>query len=225
MSKIFKFFAIGLICAGCNATIESRLDSIRGGYMTTPPATEISDKNNLDLLIGADALFHSGDIAGADAAYELFNKKNPDVQNQGNFLREVSTLAFGANANDYRPYMMDSLFVSYYQLWAALADGRRSDARVIINQSYARQIEMSRAYEKLLETRKNRDENSELVNQLRNENSKWTAYHDIMNPAIPEQSSCCKPVFFCPPDSGIIRSGILTAGCSCGLYVFKEDAA
>lgn len=184
MSNIFKFFAIGLICAGCNATIESRLDSIRGGYMTTPPATEISDKNNLDLLIGADALFHSGDIAGADAAYELFNKKNPDVQNRGNFLREVSTLAFGANANDYRPYMMDSLFVSYYQLWAALADGRRSDARVIINQSYARQIEMSRAYEKLLETRKNRDENSELVNQLRNENSKWTAYHDIMNPAL-----------------------------------------
>ena len=115
----------------------------------------------------------------------LFNRKNPGIQTRGDTLREISTLAFGANANDYRPYMMDSLFVSYYQLWAALATGRNNDARVIINQSYARQTDMSREYEKLIESnQKSLAENSSLATELRNENPNWTAYRDIMNPAL-----------------------------------------
>ncbi len=186
MLKPIRFLIVCVLLAGCSAAVESRLDSVRAGYMTAPTtATDLEDKNNLDLLITADTLFHYDDYAGADAAYEIFNRKNPGIQTRGDTLREISTLAFGANTNDYRPYMMDSLFVSYYQLWAALATGRNNDARVIINQSYARQTDMSREYEKLIESnQKSLAENSSLATELRNENPNWTAYRDIMNPAL-----------------------------------------
>ena len=186
MLKLSRFLIIGLLLAGCSAAVESRIDSVRAGYMNTPvDATDIEDKNNLDLLITADAMFHSDDIRGADNAYEIFNRKNPGVADGGDILREVASLTLGPNVNDYKPYMMDSLFVSYYQLWAALIDGRRDDARVIINQSYSRQTDMSRAYEKLIESnQKSFIENTELMTELRNENSKWTAYRNIMNPAL-----------------------------------------
>ena len=181
-----RFLVIVSLLSACSATVESRLDSLRAGYMTTSVnADDLEDKNNLDLLITADALFHADDISGADSAYEIFNRKNPAVANGGSVLREAAALTLGANINDYKPYMMDSLFVSYYQLWAALVDGRGDDARVIINQSYARQTDMSRAYEELIESnQKSFAENTELTTDLRNENSKWTAYRDIMNPAL-----------------------------------------
>ncbi len=186
MLKPIRFFVVCFLLAGCSAAVESRLDSVRADYMTAPvSATDLEDKNNLDLLITADTLFHYDDYAGADAAYEIFNRKNPGIQTRGDTLREISTLAFGANANDYRPYMMDSLFVSYYQLWAALATGRKDDARVIINQSYARQTDMSREYEKLIESnKKSLAENSELATRLYDDNAHWAAYRDIMNPAL-----------------------------------------
>ena len=186
MLKLSRFLIIGLLLAGCSAAVESRIDSVRASYMNTPvDATDIEDKNNIDLLITADAMFHSDDIRGADNAYEIFNRKNPGVADGGDILREVASLTLGPNVNDYKPYMMDSLFVSYYQLWAALIDGRRDDARVIINQSYSRQTDMSRAYEKLIESnQKSFIENTELMTELRNENSKWTAYRNIMNPAL-----------------------------------------
>ena len=166
--------------------MESRLDSVRAGYITETVDidTKFSDKNNLDLLITADALFHVNDISNADAAYEEFNKRNIDTTS-GSFTREFTTLTLGANANDYRPFMMDTLFVSYYQLWAAISDGRWDDARVIINQSYNRQQKMSREYEKLIESnQKSLSKYSDSFTELVNENSKWTAYRDIMNPAL-----------------------------------------
>ena len=186
MFKLLRFLIIVSLLTGCSATVESRLDSIRGDYMNTSVnADDLESKNNLDLLITADALFHSDDISGADRAYEIFNRKNPGVADGGDILREAASFTFGANVNDYKPYMMDSLFVSYYQLWAALIDGRYDDARVIINQSYSRQTDMSRAYEKLIESnQKSFTENTGLTTDLRNENSKWTAYRDIMNPAL-----------------------------------------
>ena len=172
--------------AGCSATVESRIDSIRANYMQSHvDSTDLEDKNNLDLLLTADALFHENDTRGADAAYEVFNRKNPGVADGGDIMREAASLTLGPNVNDYKPYMMDSLFVSYYQLWAALADGRWDDARVIINQSYSRQTYMSRAYEKLIESnQKSIGENTEFATELRNQNSRWTAYRDIMNPAL-----------------------------------------
>ena len=151
MRKISSFLTVTFLLIGCSATVESRLDNVRNNYMTETADTEFDDKNNLDLLLTADALFHAGDITNADAAYEEFNKRNINATG-GDILREITTLTLGANANDYRPYMMDSLFVSYYQLWAAIADARWNDARVIINQSYARQQNMSMAYKKLIES-------------------------------------------------------------------------
>ena len=181
MLKLSRFLILLLLC-GCAATTESRLDSVRMNYMTASVTDSFDNDDNLDLLINADALFHNGDYAKSDATYEIFNNKNKNVT-RGDLLREVSTLAFGATANDYRPYMMDTLFVSYYQLWMAIADGRWDDARVIINQSYARQQDMSREYEKLIESnQKSLAENSEIATQITN--SQWTAYRDIMNPAL-----------------------------------------
>ncbi len=185
MRKIFRFLLIAFLFTGCSATVESRLDSVRNNYMTGTPDTNFEEKNNLDLLITADALFHHDDISNADKAYEIFNKKNPDIANNKSMLREAAALVGGANVNDYKPYMMDGLFVSYYQLWAALLDGRYNDARVIINQSYARQQDMSRAYQDLIESNQTKiNKNSEVYNTIKNENSVWTAYRDIMNPAL-----------------------------------------
>ena len=181
MFKLFHFLMVGVLLAACSATVESRLDFVRANYMnTTITADDLEDKNNLDLLITADTLFHNDDLAGADKAYEIFNKKNPDVTS-GSFLREATSFAFGANANDYRPFMMDTLFVSYYQLWAAISDGRWNDARVIINQSYAKQQNMSVAYKKLIEAnQKEIAEHKETTGKI----EKWAAYSDIMNPAL-----------------------------------------
>ena len=76
--------------------------------------------------------------------------------------------------------MMDYLFVSYYQLWAALLENRFDDARVIINQSYSRQKKMGLEYEKLISNR----QKSDLSNKLKTDTSAWSAYNDIMNPAL-----------------------------------------
>ena len=179
MLKLSRFLIIGVLLSACSATIESRLDSVRGNYMNINE-TQFDIDDNLDLLIRADKKFHDGDIAGADATYEEFNKKNKNITS-GDFWREAANFAFGANVNDYRPFMMDTLFVSYYQLWAAIADGRWNDARVIINQSYAKQQDMAIEYTKLVESNKEQiAEHSETAKQI----ERWKAYDDIMNPAL-----------------------------------------
>lgn len=184
MRKISSFLTVIFLLCGCSATIESRLDNVRDNYMTGTNYTDFKDKNNLDLLLTADALFHANDITNADKAYETFNKRNIDSTG-GDILREATTLTLGANANDYKPYMMDSLFVSYYQLWAAISDARWNDARVIINQSYARQQDMSLAYKKLIESNQSKiSKANDVIKKLNNDNTKWTAYRDIMNPAL-----------------------------------------
>ena len=179
MLKLSRFLIVGILLSACSATVESRLDSVRGNYMTTNE-TQFDSDGNLDLLIRADKKFHDGDIAGADATYEEFNKKNQDITS-GDFWREAANFAFGANANDYRPFMMDTLFVSYYQLWAAIADGRWNDARVIINQSYAKQQNMSIEYKKLIESNQTEiAQHTETADKI----ERWAAYGDIMNPAL-----------------------------------------
>lgn len=174
-----------LLLSACAATTETRLNSVRENYMTAATTdTNFSSQNNLDLLITADTLFHNDDYSGADAAYEEFNRRNIDTTG-GSFSREAASLVFGASVNEYKPYMMDALFVSYYQLWAALATGRYNDARVIINQSYGRQQDMSLAYKNTIESNQSKIiENAELNKKLESENSMWAAYTDIMNPAL-----------------------------------------
>ncbi|MDR2412877.1 MAG: hypothetical protein LBD50_01550 [Rickettsiales bacterium] len=188
---IICFLAFGL-CA-CAQNMERRLDDVRdvysmGDYAAASEkfsgAKNIPKQDNLELLITADGLFHENEFAASDRAYEEFNRRALDLTG-GDFWREAGAIVGGNMANDYRPYMMDALFVSYYQIWDALADDRPDDARVVINQSYDRQQKMSREYEKLIEeNQKAGAENEKLAENLKNENSQWTAFRDIMNPAL-----------------------------------------
>lgn len=185
MFRLVPCFFAFLFLFGCASIVESQLDSVRNDFMTgSVKETDLKKENNLDLLITADKLFHANEYEKSDTAYEEFNKRNLDTTS-GSLTRETTQLLVGAIANDYKPYMMDSLFVSYYQLWSALATGRYDDARVIINQSYARQQDMSIAYQKTLEeNQKALSNESELAQKINFENSVWTAYRDIMNPAL-----------------------------------------
>lgn len=192
MRRIIVLSLSFLLCA-CAATMESQLDAVRAGYVDgnyVATANEFSSgnapesQNNLELLITADSLFHANEFAASDAAYEEFNHRNIDLTS-GDLGREVGALLAGNLANDYRPYMSDALFVSYYQLWNALALGNRDDARVIINQSYARQQDMSREYDALVQQiQSERADNTDLAERLDSENSQWRAFRDIMNPAL-----------------------------------------
>ena len=190
MRKILLLTSLFLY--GCAAGVEARLDNARSAYMTNNYAAvtstnELSNQNNLELLISADSLFHSNKFDECDKAYEEFNHRNIDLTGL-DVGREAGALVGGNLANSYRPYMMDALFVSYYQLWCALAQGRFDNARVIINQSYNRQQRMSEEYAKLIESNKEAQaqdtSTSELMKTLNAENSGWAAFRNIMNPAL-----------------------------------------
>ena len=185
-------FIFAIILAGCSADMTARLDDVQAGYAAGDYAVadafaggrDMASQNNLEILISADAAFHKNDFAASDAAYEEFNRRHIDLTG-GDIGREIGALLGGNMSNDYRPYMMDALFVSYYQLWNALAMGNTNDARVIINQSYARQQKMSREYDALVqETQKSVGDNQTLANKINAENSQWAAFRDIMNPAL-----------------------------------------
>lgn len=182
-----------LFFSACAQNMQLRLDEVRAGYANNThieSAAKFSGKkdfekqNNLELLITGTGLFHGNEFAASDAAFEEFNKRNIDLTS-GSLGREMGALLGGNMANSYRPYMMDSLFVSYYQIWSALATSRFDDARVIINQSYDRQVNMSREYSKLIEeNQKSASDNQKLANQMHNENIQWGAFRDIMNPGL-----------------------------------------
>ena len=192
MRRITIIF-MALCLASCSADMEIGLDGVRAGYANGEYAaaaqnftdkTDFQSMDNLELLITADSLFHTNDFAASDAAFEEFNARNIDLTG-GDIGRETRALVAGNMANDYRPYMMDALFVSYYQLWNALAMGDNATARVIINQSYARQQEMSREYAELVsEIQSAADENADVAARITYENSSWAAFRDIMNPAL-----------------------------------------
>jgi hypothetical protein len=81
--------------------------------------------------------------------------------------------------------MIDSLFVSYYQIWDLLAINDWANARVVINQSYERQKNMSVEYKKMIEENKNKISEYEQLNEIIDKNtSDWLAFSDIMNPAL-----------------------------------------
>lgn len=193
-----KFKSLFALCAllfttACAQNMEVRLDEVRDHYSNNShmvAAEKFSGKknfqkqNNLELLITGDALFHSNEFAASDAAFEEFNHRNIDMT-EFSLGREAGALLGGNMANSYRPYMMDALFVSYYQIWSALAESRLDDARVIINQSYARQQDMSREYERLIEENISAAaDNLDLANELAGQNAQWGAFRDIMNPAL-----------------------------------------
>ena len=178
-----------LFLTACASTMQSHLTNVQndfatGNFKNVTKDTNVQDANNLDLLIEASALFHENKFKESDDAFQEFNKRNIK-ETSSSLSRETAGLLFGGGVNSYKPYMMDSLFVSYYQIWNLLALSDLTNARVVINQSYERQKNMSIEYKKLIEENKNQlSENSNLNNALNENQIKWAAFTDIMNPAL-----------------------------------------
>jgi len=178
-----------LLLSGCAISTQTHLNSIQkdfaaGKFTEITNDKNISDENNLDLLIDATALFHENKFSDSDSAFEEFNKRNLD-ETSTSLARETAGLLFGQGSNSYKPYMMDSLFVSYYQIWNLLALNDWANARVVINQSYERQKNMSLEYKKLIEKNKSSIAKNESLQKIINKNqSDWAAFSDIMNPAL-----------------------------------------
>lgn len=192
MKKIACVFLGLLIFAGCANITTSKLRGIRNDFAHDnfiesvdkySGGADIKDQDNLQLLITGLSQFQAKNYKASDDTFEEFNKRNIDTIG-GSALREMKILIGGQLVTEYKPSMMDSLFVSYYQIWDAIGDNRKNDVRVIINQSYARQQDMSRAYSELVKKNQERiaNENSELMSELKN--NQWAAYTDIMNPAL-----------------------------------------
>lgn len=183
-----------LILCGCAATTQARLDDIQNDFSSghfesvtekMSSKTEPHKQNNLELLINGTTLFHENKFKESDSVFEEFNKRNLS-STDSSITRETTGLLFGHGVNSYKPYMMDSLFVSYYQIWDLLAMQDFDNARVVINQSYNRQQNMSIEYKKLIEENKDKinTENTELQNIINSNTADWLAFTDIMNPAL-----------------------------------------
>lgn len=194
MKKIIAIFFASIIVSGCANSVTRELNTVRSGFAdnnfvaaadTYAESKPIADQDSLELLTTGLANFQAKNYKLSDDAFEEFNKRNYDTIG-GSIVHEAKTLIGGGLADEYKPSMMDSLFVSYYQIWDAIGDGRKNDVRVIINQSYARQQDMSRAYADLVEKNQNRTDESaqELMTTLQQQNATWAAYTDIMNPAL-----------------------------------------
>lgn len=172
---------------GCASSTQAHLDTIQnnfanGRFESDTEQTEPKKQSNLELLINGTALFHTNKYKESDSVFEEFNKRNLSETNS-NISREATGLLFGQGVNSYKPYMMDSLFVSYYQLWNLLALQDFTNARVVINQSYNRQQQMSLEYKKLIEDRK-QDIEPDLQNIIDKNTADWVVFNDIMNPAL-----------------------------------------
>ena len=176
-----KLFIIILVVFISSCSYTEKLTDTRIQYQNNKFTKLYNNKSkdNLNLLISADSAFQNSDYLKSDSLFEEFNKKNINITSF-DFLVEIGKLALGQNASEYKPYMMDSLFVSYYQLLGSLFGKTEENARVIINQSYAKQQKMSKEYKKLVSNR-NKEKIPEEIN---NEFSKWNSYFDIMNPAL-----------------------------------------
>lgn len=183
-----------LFVAACASVTSSNLNNARRSFANDnflesasnfANNKDIANQDSLELLITGLSQFQAKNYNQSDNAFEEFNKRNIDTIG-GSTLREAKGLLLGKLSTEYKPSMMDSLFVSYYQIWDAIGEGRKNDVRVIINQSYARQQDMSRAYADLVQKNQKHttDENSELMSTLKQQNSTWAAYTDIMNPAL-----------------------------------------
>ncbi len=186
MRKII-YICIMVFLSACAATTQSYLDGVQKDFANTNyeiPQKQLDEQNNLDLLIHGTALFHADEYKQSDLTFEEFNKRNLN-ETSSSILRESAGLLLGNGVNSYKPYMMDSLFVSYYQIWDLLALQDWSNARVVINQSYNRQQNMSIEYQKLIEKNKNKiSENAQYSELIDKNTNDWFAFSDIMNPAL-----------------------------------------
>ena len=186
MRKIF-YICLFLFLGACASTTQSYLDNIQNDFANgnfEASEKSVEEQNNLDLLIDGIALFHEDKYEQSDLRFEEFNKRNLH-ETSTSLSREAAGLLLGGGVNSYKPYMMDSLFVSYYQIWDLLAMHDWANARVVINQSYARQQNMSIEYKKMIEENKNKISSNTEINQLIDKNTAdWVVFSDIMNPAL-----------------------------------------
>lgn len=187
MRKILYFMTYLFLC-GCATTMQSHLNDVQNNFANsnfeTTTDKNIDEQNNLDLLINGTALFHANDFEQSDKIFEEFNKRNLS-ETSSSVSREATGLLFGKSVNSYKPYMMDSLFVSYYQILDLLAMQDFANARVVINQSYERQKNMSSEYKKLIENNKKEIiKDSQIAEFIDKNSNDWLAFRDIMNPAL-----------------------------------------
>lgn len=176
-----------LVLYGCAYSTQMHLDDIQNNFAnknfeSVTQDTAPDEQTNLELLINGSTLFHENKFKESDLLFEEFNKRNLS-ETGSSITRETAGLLFGQGVNSYKPYMMDSLFVSYYQIWDLLALQDFENARVVINQSYNRQQQMSLEYKKLLEERK-QDIEPDLQNIIDKNTADWVVFNDIMNPAL-----------------------------------------
>ncbi len=194
--NFFKIFIPLFLLSACATDMEHKLDSVRNGYASgTSPVlsankfngneSDFADMDNLEILITADAMFRDNQFKNSDTAFEDFNKRGIDYTGF-DLSRELGTLLGGNMANEYRPYMMDSLFVSYYQIWDNLALNDFNTARVVINQSYEKQKNMSIAYDELINATNESlaDSDTDTADEILRETQIWRGYNAIMNPAL-----------------------------------------
>ena len=187
MRKIF-YICFAVLLGGCASTMQSHLNDIQHDFANSEfksvSDSKPSEQNNLDLLINGNALFLDGQYNQSDEIFEEFNKRGLH-ETSTSITRETAGLLFGQSVNSYKPYMMYSLFVSYYQIWDLLAMNDWANARVVINQSYERQKNMSIEYKKLIEQNKEKIQSNSQIKDFINKNkSDWVAFRDIMNPAL-----------------------------------------
>jgi len=192
MRKII-YFCLFLSC-GCASSVQTHLDNLQTsftngqfelGAKNFSTTNDIKDQSNLELLINGIALFHENKFQKSDSVFEEYNHRNIS-EIDSSIIRETAGLLLGQGVNSYKPYMMDSLFVSYYQIWDLLALQDFENARVVINQSYNRQQNMSIEYKKLIEKNKDKiaNEQNEIKNIISSYTADWLAFNDIMNPAL-----------------------------------------
>ena len=183
----FIFVCLFFILGACASTTQSYLDKVQNSFANANyelDETPGSEQNNLNLLINGTALFHADKFKESDSLFEEFNKRNLN-ETSTSISREAASLLLGGGVNSYKPYMMDSLFVSYYQIWDLLALHDWSNARVVINQSYDRQQNMSIEYKKMIEENKAKISEYAQLNEIIDKNTNdWLAFTDIMNPAL-----------------------------------------
>lgn len=183
----FIFICLFFVLGACASTTQSYLDKVQNNFANANyelDETPGSEQNNLNLLINGTALFHADKFKESDSLFEEFNKRNLN-ETSTSISREAAGLLLGGGVNSYKPYMMDSLFVSYYQIWDLLALHDWSNARVVINQSYERQKNMSIEYKKMIEENKTKISEYAQLNEIIDKNtSDWLAFTDIMNPAL-----------------------------------------
>ena len=181
MKKHLLFALCSVLFLSACGTTAARLDAVREEYAVGNFENQKIGDRNLDPLLTGNALFQKDQFAASDAAFEDINRRMSSAQSTG-VVSEVGKALSGQMAGSYKPYFMDDLFVSYYQIWVALIDGRIADARAIINQSYAKQQALSREFASLIRSREK--DNNGLGAKLREDNAQWASFSDIMNPAL-----------------------------------------